>query len=44
MGNICVKSYEIWTSGSRDVVFGKSLLMHDGLQTKTIHNLSLWLR
>ena len=39
MGNIHVKLFEIWTSGSRDVVQSKSL-RKDGRRTKTDHNSS----
>ena len=35
MGNIHVKLYEIWTSGSGDVIERKSLRTTDGRRTKT---------
>ena len=41
MGNMHVKLYDIWTSGSGDVVKGKSLWTQtDGRGTKTDHNSS----
>ena len=35
MENIHVKLFEIWTSGSGDVVYRKSLQTHDGLSLIT---------
>ena len=40
MGNNHVKSYEIWTSGSRGGVIQRKSLRTDGQRTKTDHNTS----
>ena len=44
MGNIHVKLFEIWTSGSGDVVKEKSLQTTDGHTTDVDGSLSLRLR